>query len=448
MARTSASKAAMDINTATSAKSTLGNTPEAEQVDGAKARLAQLSARDDELKAVIERATAEREAVRAEMASVHSELEALVNMPIRSGRDPTQSLPDELMVMILLMLPFETLRGGVVGRVCRRWAQLMGSTPVARHKRNGRWAAYETGIITPCELKGENHHERVMALAIGIHGKVYSGSEDRTIRVWSAHGVGGDNHLRTLEGHVSHVYALAVGLDGNVYSGSADRTIRVWSDDDGRHLRTLEGHTSAVHALAIGKGGKVYSGSADTTIRVWSGADGAHLQTLRGHTNAVISLAVGGNGTVYSGSARYDSTIRVWSGKDGTLLQTIADQSPVFALAVGSGKIYSASRREIRVWSCKDGTLLQTLEGHTDTVTSLVVGSDDKLVSGSMDGTIRIWRQSCDNMRHVHTLRGHTTCEVFALAITRDGTLVSGGGHVVQDYHGDDDYEVGDVTMW
>ena len=52
--------------------SPIGRTREAEQVDGVKARLAQLRAQDDEL--TIERATAEREAVRAEMvtSSTHS----------------------------------------------------------------------------------------------------------------------------------------------------------------------------------------------------------------------------------------------------------------------------------------------------------------------------------------------------------------------------------------
>ena len=87
----------------------LGFTPEAEQVDGMKARLAQLCARDDELTAVIERVTAEREAVRAEMASVKDELEVLVNAPVSDGRDPTFSLPDELMEMIFLMVPLDVL---------------------------------------------------------------------------------------------------------------------------------------------------------------------------------------------------------------------------------------------------------------------------------------------------------------------------------------------------
>ena len=99
--------------------SMIGCTRDDEKVDGVKARLAQLCARDDELTAVIERAIAEREAVRAEMSSVNDELDVLVNRPVSGGRDPTLSLPDELMEMILLMAPFEAMWGGVLKRVCR-----------------------------------------------------------------------------------------------------------------------------------------------------------------------------------------------------------------------------------------------------------------------------------------------------------------------------------------
>jgi len=214
------------------------------------------------------------------MASAKRELNALVNTPVSGGRDPFEWLPDELIVMIMLMLPFEVLWSGECERVCLRWTRLMESAPVKRHKRDGRWPAYEAGVIEPRELEG--HTECVYALAVGLNGKVYSGSSDRTIRVWS-----GDDgtHLQTLEGH--WVFALAVGLNGKVYSGSTDKTIRVWSGDDGTHLRSLVGHTGWVCALAVGLDGKVYSGSHDRTIRVWSGDDGTHPQTLVGHTGWV-----------------------------------------------------------------------------------------------------------------------------------------------------------------
>jgi WD40 repeat protein len=70
---------------------------------------------------------------------------------------------------------------------------------------------------------------------------------------------------------------------------------------------------------------------------------------------------------------------------------------------------------------------------------------DGKLFSGSVEsGKIRVWSS---NGAHLHTLTGHEA-GVYALALKPDGTLFSGGSHVLHDYHGDDDHEVGDVAMW
>jgi WD40 repeat protein len=230
-----------------------GHTPECAEVDGVKGRLSELRTREGELQSSIDRLVAERDAVRAEVASVESELDALVNAPVSRGRDPYEWLPDELLVMVLVMLPFATLCSRACERVCQRWARLMESSPVKRCKQSEKWAAYESGVIQPQSLEG--HAARVWSIAVGVDGKIYSASDDETIKVWS----GEDGTLlRTLVGHTSTVFALAVGLDGKVYSGLYDRTIRVWSGDDGSHLRSLVGHTGAVRALAVGLDGKIY----------------------------------------------------------------------------------------------------------------------------------------------------------------------------------------------
>jgi WD40 repeat protein len=269
---------------------------DAERVDGIKARLATLRACEVELddpvvelselqavesrSAVMKRVTAKQEAVRTEIKATESELDAAVNAPLSGGRDPTEWLPDELMLMVLERVPFATLWSGACERACQRWARLMESASIVRLKRDRRWAAYEAGAIKPHTLEG--HTSTVWALAVGLDGKVYSGSHDKTIMVWSGES---GAHLQTLTGHTDTVRAVTVGLDGNIYSGSDDRTVRVWSGASGAHVRTLVGHTTRVLVLEVGLDGKIYSGSADKTIRVWAAVDGAHLQTLVGHTD-------------------------------------------------------------------------------------------------------------------------------------------------------------------
>jgi WD40 repeat protein len=412
----------------------LNNVPMVERVEEIKGRLATLCSHEAELDvelselhaakgrkntSAVRRVTVKRDAVQQEIRAAESELDVAVNAPVSGGRDPTEWLPDELMLMVLERLPFATLWSGACERVCERWARLMETTSIVHRKREGRWAAYEAGTIKPRELKG--HAGAMYALAVGLNGRVYSGLQDTTIMVWSSES---GAHLQTLTGHTDHVYALAVGLDGNIYSGSRDQTVRVWSGASGAHVQTLEGHTHGVLALAVGLDGKIYSGSLDCTIRVWAADTGTHLQTLAGHRGEVRALAVGSDGAIYSGSA--DFTIRVWSGEDGAHLRTLAVDSGAHSLAVGlQGRVYSGmGDGTIWVYSADTGSHLQTLLGHENIVRVLVVGSDGNVFSGSCLGnTVRVW--SSENGALLHTLKTSTKY-LLALALERNGTLYSG----------------------
>lgn len=72
--------------------------------------------------------------------------------------------------------------------------------------------------------------------------------------------------------------SLAIA-DGKLFSGSYDYTIKVWSTSSLQRVKTLQGHTDAVRALAVANG-KLFSGSYDGTVRVW---DVATLQVRTGH---------------------------------------------------------------------------------------------------------------------------------------------------------------------
>lgn len=316
-------------------------------VEQRKRKLHQLAARVDALREAEDKMRPELERLEAEMAEMGRELDVAIAAPASGGHDPTLELPDELLIGILLVVPFAALWEGRCAQVCRRWRALVESGPLERRKQTGRWEAYAKEWIKPRTIG--SHDAQVISLAVGPDGSLYSGSRDATVRVWGGPDL---THIRTLRGHTEGVCQLAVGPDGTVYSGSLDATICVWSGEDGARIRTLIGHSDFICALAVGPNEKVYSGSDySSLIRVWSTRHGGHLQSLEGHTDQVASLIVGQDGRVYSASI--DSTIHVWSGDDGAHLHT--------------------------------------LEGHTDCVNTLVWGPGGLLCSGSSDRTIRMW---------------------------------------------------------
>jgi hypothetical protein len=278
-----------------------------------------------ELERRLARLSADAADVAEEIDRVGEHLELAVNAPLTLG-DPTLSLPDEVLLVILHCLPWEMLWKGTCATVCRRWHLLLKASPtVLRRKREGRWEAYANGWLAPTVHKA--HTSSVRALAIGLGGRVYSGSTDGTVRVWS----GGPDPapIQTLVGHTEGVYALAVGKDGEVYSASADLTVRVWSGGgSGKHIRTLEGHTDSVFSLAVTER-RVYSGSADCTIIVWSREHGTQVGTLVGHEGHVSGLAVGEDERVYSCSS--DGHIRIWAPMAATCSCSKATRLACFA---------------------------------------------------------------------------------------------------------------------
>ncbi|WWC89550.1 uncharacterized protein L201_004474 [Kwoniella dendrophila CBS 6074] len=165
--------------------------------------------------------------------------------------------------------------------------------------------------------------------------------------------------------------------------------------------RTLKSHLDIVRAVAFahGPGVVLATGGDDCTVKVW-GVDVAGvmsqkpsaqeiepIMTYRGHTSSITSLVISSSlGIIFSGSL--DSTIKLWKLPSN----------------INNHDQYSNYNQ--------DESLIQTLEGHTDSIWDLILipsssssttskasgnGGEDKLISASSDGTIKIWSSSSSN---------------------------------------------------
>ncbi|KAI3504806.1 hypothetical protein L1887_26528 [Cichorium endivia] len=202
-------------------------------------------------------------------------------------------------------------------------------------------------------------------------GLLYSGSWDRTFKVWKT---SSSRCVQSVKAHDDAVNSVISTVEGFVFTGSADGSVKVWKrEGKGRSMKhifvkTLFSQDSAVTALtASSTGSFVYCGTSDGIVNFWEQAkDLAHGGVLNGHKLAVLCLSAAGN-LVFSGSA--DKMICVWrsEGIIHTCLSVLTGHSgPVKCLAVvkeedpdtdtkGRWKIYSGSLdKSVKVWSVSE----------------------------------------------------------------------------------------------
>lgn len=229
-----------------------------------------------------------------------------------------------------------------------------------------------------------HHVDTVSALALSTDGSLlYSASWDRTFKVW------GTADFRCLESvakaHDDAINALILSNDGHVYTGSADKTIKVWKRHKGQRKHslaaTLQKHKSAVNALVLSTDESLlYSGACDRSIVVWErecnggGGNMVVVGALRGHSKAILCLTVVSD-LLCSGSA--DKTIRIWRRSSGI------DNKSHACLAVLEGHLKPVKCLTAAVDVSNSGS---GSDSDSDSGTSYLV------YSGSLDSDIKVWR--------------------------------------------------------
>ncbi|KAJ0754766.1 putative [Myosin heavy-chain] kinase transcription factor WD40-like family [Helianthus annuus] len=227
------------------------------------------------------------------------------------------------------------------------------------------------------EVKGNrtalwiNHCDAISCLSVNEEeGLLYSGSWDRTFKVWK---MSNSKCLESVKAHEDAVNSVVSTVDGLVFTGSAEGSVKVWKREGKgknmkhKYVQTLLDQECAVNALVATKDGSVvYSGSSDGIVNFWErNKELSHSGVIKGHKLAVLCLAVAGN-LVFSGSA--DKTICVWKrvGSIHTCLSVLTGHTgPVKCVAVekaaessasgGKWVVYSGSLdKSVKVWSVSE----------------------------------------------------------------------------------------------
>jgi WD40 repeat protein len=275
--------------------------------------------------------------------------------------------------------------------------------------------------------------------SVGLSGdcrRVLTGSADETAILWDATT---GRRLRTFKGHTSIVSSVALSTDGeSVLTGSWDGTAILCDAATAKPIRVFKGHRSEILSVALGNDTKrVLTGSEDKTAVLWDAASGKPKMEFKGHADEVTSVALSRDGKrVVTGSK--DKTAIVWDAETGERIQTLKGHNEEIRsvalsgdgkhVVTGVGRRWPGSRStETRaiLWDVETGRQIQSFDGHTDTVSSVLLDDQGRRVlTGSYDRTAVLWDAQTGKV--IQKFRGRTV-SVNSIATSSDGRYVFAG---------------------
>ncbi len=191
--------------------------------------------------------------------------------------------------------------------------------------------------------------------------------------------------------YYGHSVMKLFGTNQDILIAGLESNKLVICDLNDTFMTTFSGHTRGVTCVEIIPNGRIITGSWDCSLKIWDVSTSSCTATLKGHTGPVTSVKLLTNSLVVSGS--YDYSIKLWNIDTNTLVYEIGSCNDWIreVLVLNSELVCTASDdKSVKIWNVQDRKCVKDLHGHTGCVHSVML-VDDQIISGSADGTVRVW---------------------------------------------------------
>lgn len=264
-----------------------------------------------------------------------------------------------------------------------------------------------------------------------LRDRILSGSYDGLLRVWNM----SSEVVATGQGHAAAVKAVKFVSPERIVSSGIDRTLRLWKYEDveagaGSLTPSLElyGHKSSVDNLAVHTpSARILSASSDHTVGLWSlnqkdsppapetllstankrrklsnaksVPQRGPLSLLHGHQSQISDVCFDETDPTVAYSCSWDHSFKTWDLTTSACVDTRTTAQSLFSIChlLDAGLLATGtSARHITLIDPRASATTitaMTLRGHTNAVVSLArdPNSSYQFVSGSHDGTCRVW---------------------------------------------------------
>ncbi|PIA64874.1 hypothetical protein AQUCO_00100385v1 [Aquilegia coerulea] len=267
--------------------------------------------------------------------------------------------------------------------------------------------------------------------------KIFSGHSDGSLKVWSRKS--GHFHLiQEVQEHTKGVTSLAIIPSGErLYSGSLDKTARVWAlGHELIHCIQVHDMKDQVHNMVVansiacfipqGPGVKVHAWSGESKLlntkqnvkcmalvqgKLYCGCNDSSIQEIDLATGTMSTIQTGNrkllvkanpihalqvsDAMIYSATSPLDgAAVKIWSASDFSMIGSLPTTSEVRAMAVSSELIYLGCKMgAVEIWCKEKHTRVETLiTGTSGKVMCMSLDGDEEvLVIGTSDGQIQAW---------------------------------------------------------
>ena len=229
-----------------------------------------------------------------------------------------------------------------------------------------------------------------------------------------------DTEIFVQLGHSKSVTELAFSSDGKwLFSGGGDGTAKLWDVASGREIRTVDQYAKTATDIAFPPSSNYALFALDdgsiTMVDITTGDEIGTVEQADYNRSYHRLDPYLDDSKVLSKTRKVFRLVDLQSGKVDQSFRYPEDIFSVAFFANGNKMVTGSKYREIKkgdvdpvlnLWDTRTGKIIRSFKGHNGSVNSVVVlSSQNTIVSGSSDGTIRFWNP--DKKRASRTIEAY-----------------------------------------